>query len=234
MNDPQHDNELFLIPRDMRLPRRTFFKWLAAATAVMQLGDVSSLGGAEYVIGSAPPAVANGYGTDPKVTQIYNPGDVWPLIMSPAQKAAATALADIIIPADELGPAASSVQVPDFVDEWVSAPYPGQVHDRSIILPGLDWLDAESQKRYQAVFASLQSAQQTAICNAICYVPKAAAEFKKPAQFFSRFRSIAAAAYYATPAGWKAIGYVGNVPMVTFDGPPDEILTQLGVEQTVK
>ena len=41
-------------------------------------------------------------------------------------------------------------------------------------------------------------------------------------------------AYYATPQGWEAIGYVGNIPLTSFDGPPPEVLKQLGVEQTVK
>ena len=59
-------------------------------------------------------------------------------------------------------------------------------------------------------------------------------EFKKGAAFFSKFRSLAASAYYGTDAGWKAIGYVGNISLATFDGPPPEVLAQLGVEQTVK
>jgi hypothetical protein len=42
-----------------------------------------------------------------------------------------------------------------------------------------------------------------------------------------------AGAYYATPAGWKAIGYVGNTPLTSFDGPPAEVLEKLGVTQTV-
>lgn len=154
--------------------------------------------------------------------------------MTPAQKAAATALADVILPADDLGPAASTLRVPDFIDEWVSAPYPHQIHDKGIVIPGLDWLDAESNKRFNALFVALKPEQKTAICDDICYTQTAKPEFKKAAQFFSKFRSIAAAAYYATPEGWKAIGYVGNVPMVTFDGPPPEVLIQLGVEQTVK
>ena len=62
----------------------------------------------------------------------------------------------------------------------------------------------------------------------------AAARFKKAAEFFVRFRTLAASAYYSTEAGWKALGYVGNVAMTSFDGPPPEVLTKLGIEQTVK
>jgi hypothetical protein len=145
----------------------------------------------------------------------------------------ATALADVILPADSLGPAASDVHVIDFVDEWVSAPYSAQLLDREIVLPGLDWLDEEAVRRFQQTFAELATEQQQAICDDICFVQSAADEFKPAARFFSRFRSLAAAAYYATPQGWEAIGYVGNQPSLTYEGPPQEVLTRLGVEQTV-
>ena len=79
----------------------------------------------------------------------------------------------------------------------------------------------------------LSRAQQRAICDDICFPPDAKPEFSKAAEFFSRFRSLCAAAYYATPPGWKAIGYVGNVALPTFDGPPEEVLRKLGVTQTV-
>jgi hypothetical protein len=242
MNDFNHDyltnvpstRRSSPVPSAGRLTRRTVFKWMAATAATLQLGDVASLIAEEYVIGSAPPAIANGYGTDPKLNQIYNPGDVWALMMTPAQRATTTALADVIIPADDLGPAASAVRVPDFIDDWISAPYPHQVHDRKAILPGLDWLEAEAQKRYKALFGALKLEQQQAICDEICHFATVPPALKPAAHFFSRFRSIAAAAYYATPEGWKAIGYVGNVPTVTFDGPPPAVLSQLDIEQTVK
>jgi hypothetical protein len=125
------------------------------------------------------------------------------------------------------------VLVIDFVDEWVSAPYAAQRLDREIMLPGLDWLDAESVRRFQQAFAELPPEQQQAICDDICFEPDAAEEFKPAARFFSRFRSLAAAAYYATPQGWEAIGYVGNQPSSSYEGPPEEVLTRLGVEQTV-
>jgi hypothetical protein len=180
------------------------------------------------------PNAAKGYGTDPKLVDIYEPGDVWPLTFTDAQRKAATALADLILPKDDLGPAASAVGVPAMLDEWVSAPYPAQQADRPIILDGLAWLDAESAKRFTKAFAELPDDQKRAICDDICHPPDAKPEFKKPATFFAKFRSLAAAAYYSTMEGWKAIGYVGNTPLKTFDGPPAEVLERLGVTQTVK
>ncbi|MDP2380876.1 MAG: gluconate 2-dehydrogenase subunit 3 family protein [Pseudohongiella sp.] len=234
-HDYQEPESLSVIPvfvnHAPRLPRRTVFKWFVAVATALKLGDASVFGAEP--LPTVPPVSANGYGGDPLLNQAYSPGELWPLTLNRAQRTAATALADVILPADSLGPAASDVHVIDFVDEWVSAPYSAQLLDREIVLPGLDWLDAEAVRRFQQTFADLAPEQQQAICDDICFVQSAADEFKPAARFFSRFRSLAAAAYYATPQGWEAIGYVGNQPSVTYEGPPQEVLARLGVEQTV-
>jgi hypothetical protein len=173
--------------------------------------------------------VKGGYGRDPKLVKTYKPGEVWPLTMNDAQKKAATALADTVLPADQYGPAASEVGVVEMIDEWVSAPYPQQKDDRPVVLEGLAWLDAESNKRFQTTFADLPDEHRRAICDDIAFASKAGKDFRKPAEFFARFRSLCAGAYYATPAGWKAIGYVGNVPLEKFEGPPPEVLERLGL-----
>jgi hypothetical protein len=216
-----------------RLPRRTVFKWFAATAAALQFGELA------LPAGEAPPALAplppgaKGYGGDPSLTRIYAPGDVWPLTLSALERRTATALADVIIPADDLGPAASEVRVPDFIDEWLSAPYPSQQKDRELIVPGLAWLEGEAMARFKASFAELKPEQSRAICDDVCSIRNARAEFAHPAVFFARFRGLAAGAYFATPPGWKAIGYVGNLPQASFNGPPDEVLAKLGLKQTV-
>ncbi|HEY1172450.1 MAG TPA: gluconate 2-dehydrogenase subunit 3 family protein [Verrucomicrobiae bacterium] len=216
-----------------RLSRRTVLKWFASAAAVMQVGALESLNYVASAAEAGRPA-AKGYGQDPDVSQYYNPGDFWPLTFTKDEKETTAALADVILPADQYGPAASTVRVPDFMDEWVSAPYPVQVADRAIIIPGLKWLAEESQKRFKKSFASLNDTQKRAICDDICWPADAKAEFKKAAAFFVKFRDVAAGAYYGTPEGWKAVGYVGNEALMSFDGPPKEVLDRLGVTQTVK
>jgi len=78
-------------------------------------------------------------------------------------------------------------------------------------------------------FEALTGDQRKAICDDICFEPKAKPEHKKLARFFDKFRDLTASAYYATPPGWKAIGYVGNTPLVEFTGPPPEVLERLGL-----
>ena len=175
------------------------------------------------------PATNKGYGLDPDLLKVYKPGAFWPLVMTPAHRKTAAALADVILPKDQYGPAASTVGVVEMLDEWVSAPYPVQQADRPIILDGLAWIETESTQRFGTSFPQLTSDQHRAICDEICYAHAAKPQFKTAAHFFSRFRSLAAGAYYATPAGWDAIGYVGNVPLPKFEGPPREVLEKLGL-----
>ncbi|QOV92471.1 gluconate 2-dehydrogenase subunit 3 family protein [Humisphaera borealis] len=238
------------------LSRRSAIQWVLGAVTAASLPGCTSGEPTSKVPPSQPPAggppdaapigqgqedasrlattrPVAGYGTDPNLVAFHKPGDIWPLTLSPAQKTAATALADVIFPKDNLGPAASEVNVPAMIDEWVSAPYPIQQADRAIILPGLDWIDIEANKRFKKPFADLADDQKTAICDDICDPIKAKKEFKTAAKFFIKFRGVAAGAYYATPPGWEAIGYVGNVALGSFDGPPEEVLKKLGVTQTV-
>ena len=211
----------------VQLSRREAVKWVMAAVAAASL-PVPVRGQR-----SSPPSV-NGYGRDPDLLKTYKPGDLWPLTFSAAQRATATALADLIIPKDPLGPAASAVGVPAMIDEWISAPYEIQQADRPVILDGLAWIETESGKRFSKSFVQLAQDQKRAICDDICWLEKAKPQFRKAAAFFSRFRALCSAAYYSTAPGWDAIGYVGNVALPRFDGPPPEVLHKLGVTQTVR
>jgi hypothetical protein len=207
-----------------RIDRRTALKWLATAAASTALFDAS-------LAGATPPAAraAKGYGSDPDLLRTYKPGDLWPLTFTDAQRTTAAALCDTIIPADAKGPAASAVQVQDFIDEWISAPYPGHDADRKLVLDGLAWLDRESRQRFQNDFVNLVARQRNAICDDICHAPKAKPEFRTAAQFFRRYRDLTAGGYYSTPEGMRDIGYVGNVAMEKYEGPPPEVLKKLGL-----
>ena len=206
-----------------RMDRRSAIKWMLAATATISILERESFAA------DARGVAAKGYGTDPDLLKNYQPGDVWPLTMTDAQRRTAAALCDVIIPGDSKSPSASALHVHEFIDEWISAPYPDQAKDRPTVLEGLAWIDAESQKRFGANFADLVRKQQALICDDICYVAKAKPEFQKAAQFFKRFRDLTAGGFYTTPEGMKDIGYVGNVPLPEFPGPPPEVLKKLGL-----
>ena len=214
-----------------RISRREAMQWVLAAVAASSLPNASCTQAASRKAGLRPDTspIPGGYGTDPNLTNIHKPGSIWPLTLTPVEKSATKALADVILPKDRYGPAASEVGVVEMLDEWVSAPYPRQKEDRAIVIEGLAWIDAESARRFAKTFAELANNRQHAICDDICYGARAKLEYRKGAAFFSRFRSLAAGAYYSTPQGWEAIGYVGNVPLLKFEGPPQEVLVKLGL-----
>jgi Gluconate 2-dehydrogenase subunit 3 len=173
--------------------------------------------------------VMDGYGPDPNLIQAYEKGEFWPLTLSPEQRQLAAALSDLIIPADEHSPSASAVGAVDFIDEWISAPYPQQRKDRETVLNGFLWLDGEARHRFERPFAKLHEAQQRAICDSVCNASRAPAELQKPAQFFATYRNLTTAGFYTTAAGRQDLEYVGNVPLTHFDGPPVELLKRLGL-----
>jgi Gluconate 2-dehydrogenase subunit 3 len=207
------------------IDRRTTIKWVLAAGAAWPL--VGRGDGVKPLGASGP--VTGGYGTDPNLTADYKPGQIWPLTLTAPQRRLAGILADLIIPADEHSPSASAVGVVDFIDDWVSAPYPVHQRDRATVLDGFSWLDAEAGKRFSKGFSDLAAAQQRAICDDICDLARAAAARSVAARFFARYRDLASGAFYSTAAGRKDLQYIGNVPLAQFDGPPADLLKALGL-----
>jgi hypothetical protein len=193
------------------LDRRTAIKWVMAASAALRLPSVS------FDALAAAPA-AQGYGKDPDLMKVYKSGDLWPLTFTEEQRKTATALCDLIIPADDTSPAASSVGVVDFIDEWISAPYPEHAVDRKTVVDGIAMIDSEAQRRFGTTFAQLSTTQMTTIADAVSTEP-----------FFVRYRGLTAGGFYTTPIGMRDLKYVGNVAMAAFEGPTPEILKRLGL-----
>jgi hypothetical protein len=208
-----------------RMDRRGAIQWMLGAATAIATRDARLLA----ADASAAPITAKGYGIDPSMVKIYKPGDVWPLTLTEPQRHTTRALCDIIVPADDTSPSASAVGVPDFMNEWISAPYPEQAKDRTLLLDGLRWIEEEAQRRHQAIFTDLSAAQQTGFCEIFADPAKAKTIDAKAAAFFKRFRDLAFGAWCTTPEGMKAIGYVGNVPSAIFAGPPPEALKHVGL-----
>ena len=213
------------------MDRRTTIKWVLAVSAAWPA--------AQRVHGQATAAAAavarqgetavEGYGTDPDLVTPHKRGEYWPLTLSAAQRRLAATLCDLIIPADDRSPSASAVGVVDFIDEWVSAPYPRSKHDRLIVLEGLKWLDEEGQRRGGKDFKDLNAATQAAICDDIASVARASPERQPAARFFALYRDLTAGAFYSSPVGRTDLGYIGNVPLASFDGAPVELLKKLNL-----
>jgi hypothetical protein len=149
MNSQNHEN---------RLPRRRVLQWFAAVAAAE--GTALST-----VLARQSAPAPEGYGQDPVLVKSYDFGEVWPLTLEEGEKRTTEALAEVVFPQDDLGPAASEVRVADFIDEWVSAPYPRQQGDRRVVVPGLKALEDDCQERFKTDFASLSDRQKATLCD---------------------------------------------------------------------
>jgi hypothetical protein len=164
--------------------------------------------------------------TDP---DLLHPKKDWPRRLTPGELATLAVLVDTIIPADSKSPSASTVGVPAWINEYVSAPYDGQMRDLIRVRGGLAWLNVESEKRFGRTFARLTAAERALICDDICYLPKAKPEFQSAARFFDLVRDLTAVGFYTTDAGMKDLQYIGNMALPKFDGPPAAVLKHLGL-----
>ena len=151
-----------------RLDRRTALKWMAtaaASTALLPRLAAQAATTAEADVTIVGAYTGPGYGTDPDLMRDYAPGDLWPLTFDDHQRRTAATLCGLIIPADSQSPSAADLKVHDFIDEWVSSPYPQQAGDRSLILAGLAQLDQMAEAAGGAKFVDLKPRDQAVLCD---------------------------------------------------------------------
>jgi hypothetical protein len=202
-------------PYVSRIDRRTTLAWLGGAGAVALVGGPVVAQG----YGGAPAPAAAGYGTDP---DLRKPAAPWPRILTKAQLQTAALLCDFILPAFGDAPAATALGVPDFIDEWVSAPYPDQAADRPIVVAGLNGLEDEARRRHGQDLLHTAPADRDALFAGLTGRPSDPS-LAAPHAFFRRFRALTIGAYYTTEAGFRDIGYIGNVAMASYPGPSDAV-----------
>ena len=194
-------------PYVRKIDRRTALTWIGVVGAAAAVGTGVVIYGPK--VGGK--AEAKGYGTDPKLAKPEKAP--WPRLLSDEELQAAAVLSDFILPASGTAPAASAIGVPDFVDEWVSAPYPDQVKDRPLIRDGLKALSKQVAK-------ADASARQAALTELA----------KGGGEFFRRFRWLTIGAYYTTEEGFKDIGYIGNIAREVDEGPSEAVKAALEVQ----
>lgn len=216
------------------MTRRTALKVLAASTALGGAGGVAcanpeaepsaheTLSGFEPLPPRNP--LAAGTPTDP---DLLAPSVPWEFVLTAEERRLASVLADVILPADDRSPAASAVGVVDYVDEFVSAP--GHDEQLATVRGGLVWLNRTAQERFGAGFAAISEGQRREICDEICFEPATPPSVKAHARFFDLFRDLVSTGFWTTDEGMRDLGYVGNVPLPSFDGPPPEVLERLGL-----
>jgi hypothetical protein len=168
-----------------------------------------------------PAAVGEGYGTDPNV---ITPEANWPRILTPYLHRLINDLSDIVLPAAVPDPAPSRIGIAKFFDEWLSAPYPTQQKDKSTILAGLDLVDQESNRLFSRDFMRLSKKQKHSVLDGII------ASGSDARKFFTRFRYLVIGGYFTSEPGFKAIGYLGNKPLLGYAPVQEELKRSIDQE----
>ena len=139
-------------------------------------------------------------------------------------------LVDVILPADARSPTASDLGAVDFIDEWVSAPYPDQQADALIVRDGLPWFRHAAEQRFALVFSDLSDVQLEQIADDVCSLEHAQAKHQSAARCFAKVRDLTAAAVWSTPQGMTDLGFIGNQPLPEWLPPPAVVLVKLGLD----
>lgn len=207
------------------LSRRNALKWLAGTAA------------APAALRAAPGETEPAPQATPERHPFHDPDfskpatGPWTRLLTADELKLVTVLADIILPKDESGPAASEVGVPDFINEWVSAPYPEQRESCEIVRGGLAWLNTQSFKSHEKAFVDLPGAQQTSLLDTICDPAKAAPGLQTGVAFFKEFRQLCLGGYYTHSTTWKHLGYVGNISVGgPYPGVPQDVIEKYGLQ----
>jgi gluconate 2-dehydrogenase gamma chain len=139
--------------------------------------------------------------------------------LNPHEYRALEKLADLIIPADEKSPGAVASGACEFIDLLASQ----NSRLLEIYTGGIAWLDQIMRRRYSADFVNAMPSQQTALLDLIAYRRNESPDLGPGIEFFDWARRMVVDAYYTSPAGIKALGYMGNTSVAKFEVPKEAL-----------
>jgi gluconate 2-dehydrogenase gamma chain len=134
-------------------------------------------------------------------------------------------LVDYIFPADERSGSATDAKVPEFMDTMLFLE-PGM---RTAHRGGLAWLDTECRERFGGNFIAITDAQRREMLDLIAWPTRAPEELSHGVQWFNSFRDLAATGFWTSEIGIKDLGYLGNTPVMEWNGCPAENVRRLGL-----
>jgi hypothetical protein len=137
-------------------------------------------------------------------------------------------LADIVIPRDERSGSATDAGVPEFMDFLMTDQPARQFAMRG----GLRWLDTECRRRFDRAFDGCTPEQRMAVVEDLAWPNTAKPEFSHGVAFFTGFRDLTASGFWTSKMGIEDLQYMGNQPVLEWNGCPAEALKHLGVGGT--
>lgn len=133
-------------------------------------------------------------------------------------------LSNMIIPADDRSGNAEEAGVPEFIDFMML----DRPSNQTPIRGGLNWLDVQCQKQFDADFIDCTDGQKMKMLDQIAYPEVAAPEMQQGVSFFNRFRDLVASGFWTSKMGIEDIGYMGNQPYA-WQGCSHEALEHIGL-----
>ncbi|MDJ0920572.1 MAG: gluconate 2-dehydrogenase subunit 3 family protein [Henriciella sp.] len=212
-----------------KIDRRTTLKWLTAGLSAPGLISACSpsqpADAPTPVLGDPKPITGIPYGSDPDLLEALV---TWERTMTSQQIQLVAALGDALLPQTDDLPAASTVGVPDFIDEWISSPYEQTQSDRQAFFALFEWLERETLSDAGTSFAAASIDQQSALLDRFAWKDRIEPGLEQQADAFDQFRNLAVSAYFASEQGSYWLGYRGNRPSAgDYAGPTDEALSHL-------
>ena len=153
------------------------------------------------------------------VFQQKTAGPYKPKAFNPNEWAALRRLCDLIVPADGKSKGALDGGAPEYIDLLCG----NNPELASLFTGGLAWLDKQSQKRFQTGFVAAKPDQQTALLDLIAFRRNDSPELGPGIRFFDLARRMTVDAFYTSPAGIEAVGFMGNKGMTKFEVPAEAI-----------
>lgn len=130
-------------------------------------------------------------------------------------------LCDLILPADDVSPAASAAGAPEYIEALCSR----NSRLAQIFRGGLAWLNHQSYARGGQSFATASDEQRIQILDRIAGRRRASLEDSAGAEFFDWARKLTIDAFYTSPAGYKDVDYRGGKGMTVYQV-PEAVLEQ--------
>jgi len=149
---------------------------------------------------------SRGYGPDPDLSGRRIP---WKTTMDRRQLTTLAAICDLVLPAEPPHPSGVALRVHEFVNEWISAPYPPMQADGMLVCATLLTLDEFSQESFGVPFDRAGLSRQVAAFDRAISDTKAVNSVRRLVELICN-------GYYSTREGHAAIGYCGNTPLERF------------------
>jgi len=146
-------------------------------------------------------------------------GAYQPQLLSPHEYKTVRELADIIIPPDGADPGGAGAGAAEFIDLLAA----NNEKLKAVWLSGLGWLDHEARRRCGRNFVDAAVEVRKQILDDIAFRKNSTPELAPGIRFFDWARRMVVDAYFTSPAGVKALGFVGNTGMAEFTVPKESL-----------